>query len=122
MSSTHPHSQEKPHMFRKIALALATTAALGAAALAPNAASAHPIGLGGGHGPVFHGPIGHSPVFHGPVGHGPHFVGPHGRRWPWGVGIAAGVVGGAVAVDACYRREVINTPYGPEVRWVNVCW
>jgi hypothetical protein len=98
-------------MFRKITLALATTAALGAAALAPTSASAF-----GGH-------FGHGPVFAG--GHyGPHFYGPHfGHRWGWaGVGIAAGLVGGAIVADTCYRREVFDTPYGPRFRWVNVCY
>jgi len=106
-------------MFRNIAFALATTAALGAAALAPTSASARPFGFGGfGHGPVFHGPVGHF---------GPHFVGPigphrFGHRWPWGIGIAAGIVGGAIVADSCYRREVFDTPYGPQVQWVNICY
>ncbi len=99
-------------MFRKTAFALAATAALATAAVAPSIASAHPIGFG--HGPVFHGPIGHF---------GPH-VGPYhwGHRWPWGVGIAAGLVGGAIVADSCLRREVFYTPYGPEYRWVNICY
>ena len=108
-------------MFRKITLALATTAALGAAALAPTSASA----FGGhfGHGPVVGGHFG--PHFVG--GHfGPHFYGPRfGRGWGWGWGgaaIAAGVVGGAVVADTCLRREVFDTPYGPQVRWVNICY
>jgi hypothetical protein len=99
-------------MFRKVTLALATTAALGAAALAPTSASAF-----GGH-------FGPGPHFVG--GHfGPHYYyGPHfGHRWGWaGVGIAAGLVGGAIAADTCLRREVFDTPYGPQVRWVNVCY
>jgi hypothetical protein len=96
-------------MFRTIAFALASTAALGTAALAPAAASAHPF-IGG-----------HGPVIRGPVGHGPHFVGEHrfGARWPW---IAAGVVGAGIVADSCYRREVIDSPYGPEVRWVYICY
>ena len=105
-------------MFRKITLALATTAALGAAALAPTSASAF-----GGH-------FGHGPVVGGPHfvgGHfGPHFYGPRfGRGWGWGWGgaaIAAGVVGGAVVADTCLRRDVFDTPYGPQVRWVNICY
>jgi hypothetical protein len=89
-------------MFRKVTLALATTAALGAAALAPTSASAF--------GPRIVG--------------GPHFYGPRfGYRWGWaGAGIAAGLVGGAIAADACLRREVFDTPYGPQVRWVNICY
>jgi hypothetical protein len=90
-------------MFRKIAFAVATTAALGSAALAPASASAHPIGFGG--------------HFHGPYFGGLHRFGPG-----WGFGVAAGIVGAGVAVDGCYRRAVIDTPYGPEVRLVNVCY
>jgi hypothetical protein len=101
-------------MFRKIAFALATTAALGAAALAPTSASAHGPGFGGPH-------FSHGPAFHGPVG---PFFGPHhfGHRWGWGVGIATGLVGGAIVADTCLRREVFYTPYGPSVRWVNICY
>lgn len=79
-------------MFRKTAFALATTAALGAAALAPTSASAH----GFGH--------------HGHWG------------WGLGVGIAAGVIGSAIVADSCLRREVFQTPYGWRTRWVNVCY
>lgn len=99
-------------MFRTTAFALATTAAIGAAALAPTSASARPFGFSGPHfGPVFHGPVG-------------PFVGPRhfGHRWPWGVGIAAGIVGGAIVADSCYRREIFDTPYGPQVHWVNICY
>jgi hypothetical protein len=110
-------------MFRKITLALATTAALGAAALAPTSASA----FGGhfGHGPGFGGPHfvgGHFGPHYGPhFGYGPRF----GHRWGWGWGgaaVAAGLVGGAVVADTCVRREVFDTPYGPQVRWVNICY
>jgi hypothetical protein len=79
-------------MFRKTAFALATTAALGAAALAPTSASAH----GFGH--------------HGHWG------------WGLGVGIAAGVIGSAIVADSCLRREAFQTPYGWRTRWVNVCY
>jgi hypothetical protein len=99
-------------MFRKIAFALAATAAIGTAALAPTAASARP-----GFGPGFGGHFGPHPHFVGPVG--PHYW---GHRWPWGVGIATGIVGGAIVADTCVRREVFYTPYGPQVRWVNVCY
>jgi hypothetical protein len=90
-------------MFRNIAFALATAAALGTATLAPTSASAHPAF--GGH---FHG---------GHFGYGPHGFGPG-----LGFGIAAGVLGAGIVVDSCYRRAVIDTPYGPEVRLVNVCY
>lgn len=90
-------------MFRKIAFALATTAALGTAALAPTSASA---GFGRFHG------------FHGPhYGYGLHRFGPR-----FGLGVAAGIIGAGIVVDGCYRREVIDTPYGPEVRLVNICY
>ncbi len=94
-------------MFRKMAFVLAATAALGAAALTPTSASA----FGGPH-------------FAGPHG-GPHFGPYYGHRWGWGglgVGVAAGLVGGAIAADACVRREIFDTPYGPQVRWVNICY
>lgn len=93
-------------MFRKIAFTLATAAALGSAALAPTSASAFGAAR---------------------FGHGPHFAGghfgPHFGRWGWaGVGVAAGLVGGAIVADACLRREVFYTPYGPQVRFVSVCY
>ena len=88
-------------MFRKIAFAVAATAALGTAALAPAQASAHPIGFGHFHGPYFAG----------------HRFGP-----AFGLGVAAGLVGAGIALDGCYRRTVVETPYGPEVRVVNVCY
>jgi hypothetical protein len=94
-------------MFRKMTFVLAATAALGAAALAPTSASA----FGGRFaGPHFVGPH---------YGYGPHF----GHGWGWGgVGVAAGLVGGAIVADTCLRREVFDTPYGPQVRWVNICY
>jgi hypothetical protein len=86
-------------MFRKMTLVLAATAALGAAALAPTSASAW------GH---------------------------HGWGWGgFGVGVGLGVVGSAIAAnnyyayngyDSCLRRRVVDTYYGPRVRWVNVCY
>ena len=82
-------------MFRKTAFVLATTAALGAAALAPTSASAKPFGWGWGH-------------HHGGLG--------------LGVGIATGIVGAAIVADSCYRRVVVDTPYGPRLRRVNVCY
>ncbi len=81
-------------MFRKMALVLAATAALGTAALAPTSASAW--------------------------GHGPW-----GHHWGWGgfgVGVAAGIVGSAIVANTCLQRRVIDTVYGPVVRWVNVCY
>lgn len=84
-------------MFRKMALVLAATAAIGAVALSPTSASAHYWGHGhwGGHG------------------------------WGWGgfgVGVAAGIVGSTIVANTCLQRQVVGTPYGPVVRWVNVCY
>lgn len=80
-------------MFRKMALVLAATAALGAAALSPTSASAHHWG--------------------------------HHGHWGWGgfgVGVAAGLVTGAIVTNACLQKQVVATPYGPAVTWVNVCY
>jgi len=88
-------------MFRKMAFVLAATAALGAVALSPTSASAWGHGHGGGG--------------HGWGGHG----------WGWGgfgVGVAAGLVGGAIVANTCLQRRIIDSPYGPVVRWVNVCY
>lgn len=82
-------------MFRKMALVLAATAALGSAALSPTSASAW--------------------------GYGHHW----GRGWGWGgfgVGVAAGIVGSAIVANTCLQRQVVATPYGPVVRSVNVCY
>jgi hypothetical protein len=79
-------------MFRKTLLALGATAVIGAAALAPTAASAHWHGHHGWH----HG-------WHGGFGIG--FYGP-----------------GYVAAPDCYTvRRVVYTPYGKRIRRVEVC-
>jgi hypothetical protein len=83
-------------MFRKMAFVLAATAALGTVALAPTSASAW--------------------------GRGGHWGG-HGWGWGgFGVGVAAGLVGSAIVANTCVQRRLIDTPYGPVVRWVNVCY
>jgi hypothetical protein len=82
-------------MLRKTILALAATAALGAAALAPNSASAW-----GWH-PYWH------PYWHG--------------GWGWSPGVRV-YVGGPGYYGGCYVRRVFFTPYGPVVRWVNRCY
>jgi hypothetical protein len=79
-------------MLRKMILALAASATLGAAALAPTAASAW-----GGH-----------PGWHG---------GWHGG---WGrpfVRVYAGP-----GYGGCMVRRWVYTPYGPVLRWVNRCY
>ena len=87
-------------MFRKLALGLVAAASLGAAVLAPTAASAHFKGccaLGGGG-------------FGGGWGfHHHHF----------GHGFGIGFIGGG---DGCYVTREVMTPFGPRLRTVNVCY
>ncbi|MFB9266828.1 hypothetical protein ACFFWD_27325 [Bradyrhizobium erythrophlei] len=87
------HLKEKT-MFRKAPLALATIATIGAAALAPTAASAKPFGGGWGGGWHYH-----------------HH---------WGPGFGIGFVGGVVD-SGCYVNRLVLTPYGYRYRTVNVC-
>ncbi|WP_445487944.1 hypothetical protein [Rhodopseudomonas sp. RCAM05734] len=82
-------------MFRKMTLGLIAAASLGAAALAPTAASAH----GWHHG--WHG------GWHGGFGH-------HGFYGAPGL-----YVGGLT--DDCWQRRVVQTRRGERVRLVNVC-
>ena len=80
-------------MLRRIILAFAASAALGAAALAPTTASA----LGG------------------------HPVAGHWRGHAvFRPGIS--VYAGPVVYDGCVVRRWVYTPYGPVLRWVNVCY
>jgi F0F1-type ATP synthase membrane subunit c/vacuolar-type H+-ATPase subunit K len=91
MAKNTSNKARRDHMFRKMALILASTAALGMVALSPTSASAHW----------------------------------RGHHWGWGgfgVGLAAGLVGSAIVANTCVQRRVIETPYGPVVRWVNVCY
>jgi hypothetical protein len=80
-------------MLRKIVLALAASAVLGATALASTTASA----LGG------HPFAGHW------RGHAVFRPGIH-------------VYGGPVGYGGCLVRRWVYTPYGPAFRWVNVCY
>ncbi len=84
-------------MFRKSLLALATLATVTAAALAPTAASAKPFKGGGYH---------------------------HHHGYAWGIG--AGLVGAALVADAaysnCWVKTWVDTPFGPRLRSVNVCY
>jgi hypothetical protein len=80
-------------MFRKITFIVAATAALGSVALSPTSASAWGKGGWGGHG--------------------------WGRI---GVGVGLGLVGAGIAANTCLQRQIIETPYGPVIRWVNVCY
>ena len=85
-------------MFRKTVLAIAATAAIGAAALTPTSASAHWHG-GGWHGG---GGFGHHAFWGGP------------RFYLGGPAYAA--------YDPCLRRRWVGTPFGPRLRYVNVCY
>jgi hypothetical protein len=79
-------------MLRKTIIALAASATLGAAALAPSSASAWG-GHGGWHGGWHRGWYGHGfRVYAGP------------------------------AYGGCLVRAWVYTPYGPAARWVNRCY
>ncbi|HET7884629.1 MAG TPA: hypothetical protein VFL62_00255 [Bradyrhizobium sp.] len=81
-------------MLRKLTIAFAAAATLGAAALAPSTASAKPIGFGGYH---------------------HHFGG-------WGVvGLVDAAVDAAVVSESCYVSQRVLTPRGYRWRTVNVC-
>jgi hypothetical protein len=90
-------------MLRKTIFALSTAAALSAATLAPTSAFA---GGGGGGGGGWHG------------------GGWHGGGFGFGVGtaIGLGILAGAAYDSTCVVERVINTPYGPVVRRINVCY
>ncbi|MBR0713770.1 sulfur globule protein precursor [Bradyrhizobium liaoningense] len=81
-------------MFRKLSLAAIAAVSLGAAALAPTAASAH--WHGGWHG--------------------------HGGGWGWGA--PRFYVGGPVSYGygGCYVRRLVPTPWGPRWRMINRCY
>jgi hypothetical protein len=79
-------------MLRKVTLGLIAAASLGAAALAPSAASA-----GGFH--------------HGYWGHG----------WGPGYGLGFGGVYINTGVSDCYQQRMVETRRGLRLRTVNVC-
>jgi hypothetical protein len=84
-------------MLRKLTLGLVAAASLGATALAPSAASAHPWGGGwGGGGFGFGG-------YHHHFGHG------------FGIGFAGH------GDDGCYVVRRVPAPFGYRLRTVNVC-
>jgi hypothetical protein len=87
-------------MIRKTLLALTAITALGATVSAPTTADA-----------------GWKKWKH----HHHHY---HGRRWGyWGPALgAAAIIGGtAIAVESCYRRRWVQTPYGLRKVRVYVC-
>lgn len=79
-------------MLRKTMLAIAATVAIGTAALAPTSASAH---WGWGWHGGWHG-------WHGWYGYHRVYAGP--------------------GYGGCTVRRWAYTPYGPVLRWVNVCY
>ena len=89
-------------MFRKTIIALTAVAALSATAVAPTTASAG------------------FKKFHGHHGH--HFRGHRGWGF-FGPALVAGALlgGAAIAVDSCYQRRWVETPYGLRKIRVNVC-
>ena len=87
-------------MIRKLALGLAAAAVVGAAALAPTAASA-----GGFIWPNYH------------PHHHPHFFGPPLIA----VAPAPMIVGGPSIPPSCFQRRLVQTWKGLRWRTVNVC-
>ena len=88
-------------MLRKTIFALWTAAALSAATLAPTSAFAGGGGGGGWHGGGWHGA---------------------GLGFGIGTAIGLGILAGAANDSSCMAQRVFNTPNGPVVRWVNVCY
>ena len=85
-------------MFRKFALALAATAALGTASLAVSTTPAE--AKKGFHGHHHH------------HGHHKHF---RAHRF-YGPGLVS------YAYTGCYVKKWVGTPWGLQLRWVNVCY
>ena len=86
-------------MLRRTIFAVSTAAALSAATLAPTSAFAG--GGGGWHGGGWHG---------------------GGLGFSVGTAIGLGILAGAAYDNTCMVQRVFNTPTGPVVRWVNVCY
>jgi hypothetical protein len=85
-------------MFRKLTFVFVVAMATGAAALAPTAASAAWHGGGGWH----------NGGWHGGGWHGPRVI----------VGAPYGFYGG---YGGCLVRRLVETPFGLQVHWMNVC-
>lgn len=81
-------------MLRKLTLALVAATSLGAAALAPTAASASPLWL-------------------------PHHHHHHHGHHHHGLGFVIG--GGGYGGESCYQTRRVWTPFGWRFRVVNVC-
>ncbi len=82
-------------MYRKITLGLLAAASIGATALLPTAASAHPIGWGWGWGGGWYG--------------GPTVV------------LSTPVVTAPVITDPCVQKMPVQTRHGVRYRYVNTC-
>ena len=80
-------------MFRKSLIAFATLATVGAAALAPTAASAKPWNKGY-----------------------------HNYAWGLGAGLAVAAIATDVAYSGCWVKRWVDTPYGPRLRSMYVCY
>jgi hypothetical protein len=50
-----------------------------------------------------------------------HWHGGWGWHGHWGPGVGF-YVGGPGYYDSCLRRQWVGTPYGPRLRWINVCY
>ncbi|WP_316196151.1 MULTISPECIES: sulfur globule protein precursor [unclassified Bradyrhizobium] len=86
-------------MLRKLSLMAVAAVSLGAAALAPTAASAH--------------------------WHGGWYGGWHGYGWhrPWyGPRVFAGGPYYSYGYGGCYVRRLVPTPWGPRWRLINRCY
>lgn len=81
-------------MFRKITLGLLAAASIGATALLPTAASAHPIGWGWGYGGWYGGPT---------------------------VVLSTPVMTAPVITDPCVQKMPVQTRHGVRYRYVNTC-
>jgi len=55
-------------------------------------------------------------------GGGWHGGGWHGGGFGFGTAIGLGILAGAAYDNTCMAQRVFNTPTGPVVRWVNVCY
>lgn len=99
-------------MFRKFAIALAATIAIGGAAVSVGATPAAAFGHGGGHG-------GHGGGWHGGSHgwHGGSYGGWRGHRGYGFYGAPVYAYGGG-----CMVRRWVDTPWGPRARLINRCY
>ena len=86
-------------MFRKITLGLLATASIGATALLPTAASAHPMGWGWGYGGWYGGP---TVVLSTPV-------------------VTTPRISSSIIADPCLQSMPVQTRHGIRYRTVRTC-